>query len=185
MPETLRPEDEVLRRAIAHVLAGNRTAVDAAATAARRLGYEPHVSADPLRGDATAAGRAIAANLASLPRDRPVASVIGGETTVRVVPGGRGGRCQQLALAAAIALAGQPGVILAAGTDGIDGPTDAAGACVDGQTVARARLHGVAPEAALAATDSHALLAATGDLVRTGPTGTNVADLVVALRPAC
>jgi len=185
IPETLHPGDEALRHAIAHVLAGNRTAVDAAAAAARRLGYEPHVSADPLRGDATAAGGAIVATLASLPRDRPVACVMGGETTVRVVPGGRGGRCQQLALAAAVALAGQPGVILAGGTDGVDGPTDAAGACVDGDTATRARQRGLDPEAALGATHSHVLLAATGDLVRTGPTGTNVTDVVVALRPAC
>jgi len=75
--------------------------------------------------------------------------------------------------------------VLAAGTDGIDGPTEAAGACVDGGTVARARARGFDPLAALAATDSHAILAAAGDLLRTGPTGTNVADLVVALRPAC
>ena len=104
---------------------------------------------------------------------------------MRVVAGGRGGRCQQLALAAARALAGEPGVVLAAGTDGIDGPTEAAGACIDGETVTRATAQGFDPERALAATDSHAVLAATGDLVTTGPTGTNVADVVVALRPAC
>src|SRR5262249_2659937 len=97
----------------------------------------------------------------------------------------RGGRSQHLALAVAIELAGSPGVVLAAGTDGIDGPTDAAGACVDGGTVARALARGFDPAAALAETDSHPPLAATGDLVQTGPTGTNVADLVVALRPAC
>jgi glycerate-2-kinase len=73
-------------------------------------------------------------------------------------------------------------VLLAAGTDGVDGPTDAAGGCVDGDTVARARAAGVDPTAALAATDSHRLLARTGDLVVSGPTGTNVADVVVALR---
>jgi len=76
-------------------------------------------------------------------------------------------------------------VVLAAGTDGADGPTDAAGACVDGGTVTRARTSGLDVNTALAGTDSHPVLAATGDLVRTGPTGTNVADLVVALRPAC
>src|SRR6185369_9294374 len=111
------------------------------------------------------------------------ALVAGGETTVRVA-GGRGGRCQHLALAAAIDLAGTPAVLLAAGTDGVDGPTDAAGACVDGETVARARAAGWDVGEALALTDSHPLLAHTGDLVRTGPTGTNVADVVVALRGA-
>ena len=111
------------------------------------------------------------------------ALVAGGETTVRV-RGGSGGRAQHLALAAAVELAGSAVVLLAAGTDGVDGPTDAAGACVDGETVARARAAGADPAEALAATDSHRLLARTGDLVRTGPTGTNVADVVVALRPA-
>lgn len=183
--ETLKAGDPVLVRAATHVLAGNRTAVEAAAGRARVLGYASDVVPEPLRGDAAQAGRAIVARLAAAPRDRPVAVIAGGETTVRVVAGGRGGRSQQLALAAALALAGQPGAVLAAGTDGVDGPTDAAGACVDGGTVARAGARGLDAAAALAATDSHALLAATGDLVRTGPTGTNVADLVVALRPAC
>ena len=114
-----------------------------------------------------------------------VAVIAGGETTVRAVPGGCGGRSQHLALAAAVVLDGHDGVVLAAGTDGVDGPTDAAGACVDGSTVTRARACGFDVGAALAVTDSHPVLAATGDLVRTGPTGTNVADLVVALRPAC
>jgi glycerate 2-kinase len=183
--ETVKPGDPALARSVTHVLAGNRTAVVAAADAARGLGYEPHVPDEALRGDAADAGRAIATRLASLPRDRPVALVAGGETTVRVVRGGCGGRSQHLALASALALAGHPGTVLAAGTDGVDGPTDAAGACIDGDTVDRARRRGLDPEAALATTRSHPLLAATGDLVRTGPTGTNVADLVVALRPAC
>ena len=119
------------------------------------------------------------------PTDRAVAVIAGGETTVRAVAGGRGGRSQHLALAAAMVLQGHDGVVLAAGTDGTDGPTDAAGACVDGGTLTRARASGFDVRAAIAATDSHPVLAATGDLVRTGPTGTNVADLVVALRPAC
>jgi hydroxypyruvate reductase len=82
-------------------------------------------------------------------------------------------------------------VLLAAGTDGVDGPTDAAGACVDGGTIARAigveseRASGDDAERALAETDSHGVLVASGDLVRTGPTGTNVADVVVGLRAAC
>jgi glycerate 2-kinase len=183
--ETVKPGDPALARGIVHVLAGNGTAVAAAAEAARRLGYESHVVAEPLAGDAAAAGARVVERLAAAPRDRPVAIVAGGETTVRVVPGGRGGRSQQLALAASVALAGGPGVVLAAGTDGVDGPTDAAGACVDGTTVARARSRGLNALAALARTDSHPLLDAVGDLLRTGPTGTNVADLVVALRPAC
>jgi glycerate 2-kinase len=183
--ETVRAHDPSLARVRTVVIGGNRDAVAAAAGAARARGYDTTVLPAPLEGDAAAAGRMLAARLAAAPRDRPVALVAGGETTVRVVPGGRGGRCQQLALAAAVALAGGPGVLLAAGTDGVDGPTDAAGACVDGTTALRARAGGFDPERALAATDSHPLLAATGDLLRTGATGTNVADVVVALRGAC
>jgi glycerate-2-kinase len=183
--ETVKPGDPVLARALTRIVGGNRDAVAAAAEAARARGYATTVVDEPVTGDAAVAGAALAARLGALPRDRAVALVAGGETTVRVVAGGRGGRSQQLALAAALVLAGGPGVLLAAGTDGIDGPTDAAGACVDGTTVTRARVRGLDPAAALAATDSHPLLAATGDLVVTGATGTNVADVVVALRRAC
>lgn len=182
LPETIKPGDPALARAHTVVVGGNRRAVDAAAAEARARGYAVHVLAEPLAGDAADAGRRVAAALAALPADGPAALVAGGETTVRVVGGGRGGRCQQLALAAAAALAGRPAVVLAAGTDGVDGPTDAAGACVDGGTVARARARGHDPLAALAATDSYCALDASGDLLRTGPTGTNVADVVVALR---
>ncbi len=97
-----------------------------------------------------------------------------------VTGAGRGGRNQELALAAGIALAEGPDVIVAAmGTDGIDGPTDAAGAFGDRGTVERGRRSGLDAGAALEANDSHGFLAATGDLIVTGPTGTNVADLVI------
>jgi glycerate-2-kinase len=185
VPETLGPGDPALARAETVLVGSGRDAIAAAAAAARARGYAARILDVPLVGDAAAVGRALADELRNAPGNRPLAVLARGETTVRVVPGGRGGRCQQLALAAALALAGQPGVVHAAGTDGIDGSTDAAGACVDGGTVARARAAGFDPAHALAATDSHPLLAATGDLVVTGPTGTNVADLVVALRPAC
>ncbi len=185
IPDMLRPDDPLLARTRYRVVGGNRTAVAAAAEAARRRGYVVTVLDDPVAGDATDVGRAMAARLRALPTAQPVALIAGGETTVRVAAGGRGGRSQQLALSAAVALAGAPGVVLAAGTDGIDGPTDAAGACVDGGTVARARGAGLDATRALDATDSLPLLDATGDLLRTGPTGTNVADVVVALRGAC
>jgi len=185
VPETLKPGDAALARTRTVVIGGNRDAVDAAAGTAARLGYAAEVLEPPFTGDAAEVGRAVAARLKSAARNHPIALVVGGESTVRVVAGGRGGRCQQLALAAACVLAGEPGVVLAAGTDGVDGPTDAAGACVDGGTVGRALARGIDPVRALAATDSHPLLAATGDLLVTGPTGTNVADVVVALRGAC
>lgn len=166
------------------VVGSNRTAVEAAAQAARARGYEVDVVAEPIAGDAASAGRALARRLRAGDRRTHRALVAGGEPTVRVVPGGRGGRAQHLALAAATEVQGTSAVLLAAGTDGIDGPTDAAGACVDGGTVIRAAALGVDVGAVLAATDAHPLLERLQALVRTGPTGTNVTDLVVALRTA-
>jgi glycerate 2-kinase len=101
---------------------------------------------------------------------------------VTVRGSGRGGRCQEFALAAALAVEGDDGVtVLAAGTDGTDGPTDAAGALVDGKTLERARAAGLDPDRSLVDNDSHTLLAASGDLVVTGPTNTNLLDLYIAL----
>ena len=179
--DTLKPGDPVLARVRSVVVGDNGTAVAAAAAAAAARGHAVEIVAEPVVGDAGAAGRTLARRLLALPRGG--ALIAGGETTVRA-KGGIGGRSQHLALAAAIEIAGTPAVLLAAGTDGVDGPTDAAGACVDGETVSRAGAAGVDPVAALATTDSHTLLARTGDLIRIGPTGTNVADVVVALRPA-
>ncbi len=181
LADTVKPGDPLLARVQSVVIGDNRTAVAAAAAAAAARGHTVEVLPDAVVGDAAAAGRALARRLRALPSGGVL--IAGGETTVRVASG-VGGRCQHLALAAAIELAGTPAVLLAAGTDGVDGPTDAAGGCIDGETVARARAAGRDADAALAATDSHRLLASTGDLVRTGPTGTNVADVVVALRPA-
>ena len=137
--------------------------------------------AQALAGDAAVQGRAIAEFLRAA---APGIWVWGGETTVALPPApGRGGRCQHLALAAAIALDGCGGItLLAAGTDGIDGDSGDAGALVDGGTAARIRAEGLDPAVALAHADSNAALAAAGDLVHTGPTGTNVMDLVIAVR---
>jgi glycerate-2-kinase len=110
--------------------------------------------------------------------------IAGGEPTVRVRGGGRGGRAQETALAFALAISGEAVTALFAGTDGTDGPTDAAGAVVDGGTVARARNLGLDPAAHLDANDAYPLLEATGDLIRTGPTDTNVTDLALVRIPA-
>ncbi|HET8656318.1 MAG TPA: DUF4147 domain-containing protein [Longimicrobiaceae bacterium] len=161
-----------------------RDALAGAAEAASQLGYAPRVVDAQLSGEAREAGAEIAA-AALRARDSgegPVALLWGGETTVTVRGGGRGGRCQELALAAALVLEDQPGVVIAAlATDGVDGPDGAAGAVVDGGTVGRAGAAGLDPDAALAENDSRPVLAAAGDLVTTGPTGTNVNDVVVAL----
>jgi glycerate-2-kinase len=182
IPETPKPGDPVFAQARTRLVGRNRDAIAAAAATARTRGYVVTVIDEPLVGDAAHAGERLARTLRELPGTGPVALVAGGETTVRARPRGLGGRCQHLAVAAALALDGTQAVVLAAGTDGIDGPTDAAGGCVDGESIRRAAAAGVDAHATLAATDSHRLLAATGDLVVTGPTGTNVADVVVALR---
>lgn len=164
------------------VIAGsNADALEAAASAARESGWLSETRPGALTGEASAAGRSIAGELRALPRGQRRCIVLGGETTVTVGAGaaGAGGRSQELALAAARELDGTKDVmLLAAGTDGRDGPTDAAGALVDGDTWS------LIPDGhgALERHDSHAALAAAGALVRTGPTGTNVMDVVVALR---
>jgi glycerate-2-kinase len=126
-----------------------------------------------------------AAQLAALLRqhrgEAPLLLVAGGEPVVRVSGEGRGGRAQELALRLAVELEGESGItVLVAGTDGRDGPTEAAGAFADGGTLARARKAGCDPRAALERNDSNRALGAAGDLFTTGPTGTNVADVVVA-----
>jgi hydroxypyruvate reductase len=113
---------------------------------------------------------------------RPTALVAGGELTLTVKGAGLGGRNQEFALVSARDLEGASGVVLlSAGTDGTDGPTDAAGAFADGTTWERARRAGLDPRSMLADNDSYPLFERLGDLLKTGPTGTNVNDLVIAL----
>ncbi len=131
-----------------------------------------------LGGEARIAGRRLAALGLSTVSSRPVCAIAGGETAVVVRGTGRGRRNQELALAAAVELAGNRKVaLLAAGTDGIDGPTDAAGAYADGETVARGSELGIDARTALADNDSHSFFDREGGVLRTGPTGTNVMDL--------
>jgi len=165
-----------------HLLADNRTAVDAAAAWLESAGYATVTVEHPLVGEAAVRGRQLGALAVALQAPRPVALVAGGETTVTVRGSGRGGRCQELALAAALELDRAEGrVLLAAGTDGVDGATSHAGGLVDGTTASRLRERGVDPVAALAGNDSGTALATAGDVIVTGPTGTNVADLVIVL----
>ena len=118
------------------------------------------------------------------PHDVPVCVVSSGETTVHVKGSGKGGRNQEFALAAAgdLTAFGSTAVLASVGTDGIDGPTGAAGAIVDSETIERARRMGLDPAACLADNDSNRFFDALGDLIVTGPTGTNVGDLQVFLR---
>jgi hydroxypyruvate reductase len=115
-------------------------------------------------------------------RTLPVAFIAGGETVVKLKGKGKGGRCQEMALAAALGLQGLSGVaFVAVGSDGTDGPTDAAGGVADGATAQRIRSRGLNPHAMLDDNDAYHALEASGDLLITGPTGTNVNDLIVAL----
>jgi len=169
------------------VVGGGASAVEAAAAEARRLGYRTEVLTVSLQGEARAAGRGLArAGMAVRdglsPPAPPACLLAAGETTVRVTGAGKGGRNQEVALGAALALDGRQGILVGSlGTDGVDGPTDAAGGVADGATLSRARQRGMEVGAALAANDAYPLLDALGDLVRTGPTGTNVADLMLVL----
>lgn len=187
VPETPKPGDPVFSRVAVRLVASNRLAAEAAAEEAGRLGWRPLLLTTFVEGEAREAARfavALARGVKSHgdPIPPPACLVWGGETTVTVRGGGKGGRNQELALAAALALDGIPGVtLMALATDGTDGPTDAAGGVVDGETVRRARAAGLDPRAALDANDAYPLLEATGDLLVTGPTGTNVNDVLVLL----
>ena len=153
----------------------------AAAKQASAMCYAVRVVDEFIAGDAAQQGRRLAN---SLLQGEPGVTIWGGETTVRLPPGpGRGGRNQHLALAAAEVLQGHSGVwLLSAGTDGTDGPTEDAGALVDGLTAERARVEGLDLQQVLAQADAGRLLEATGDLITTGPTGTNVMDLMIGLK---
>jgi glycerate 2-kinase len=182
--ETVKPHDPMLERVTNLIAGDNRMAVEAAARMAASLGYRVERWRD-LVGEADEAGRVLAEYLAALPGDVPIAVIAGGETTVTVKGSGRGGRSQQAALAAAIELAriafDRRVMLMFAGTDGIDGPTDAAGAIVTSRTVARAAEAGFDAASILANNDCYWLFKGLGDLVITGATGTNVADIMVAL----
>jgi glycerate 2-kinase len=164
------------------VVASSADALRGAERAARGLGYATVVLDAAVSGAARQLGERLAAAVRALPDGAPPMCLLcAGEPTVEVRGAGTGGRMQESALSAALGIDGCPAVVLCASTDGRDGPTDAAGALVDGTTAARLRAAGVDGRARLDDNDSGPALAAVGDLVRAAPTGTNVADLVVVL----
>ncbi len=181
--ETVKPGDPLLERADNIVIGDNRLAVEAAAGEAVSAGYTVDRWRE-LYGEADDVGRALSAHLSAIGGAR-VCVVAGGEPVVTVRGRGRGGRAQQAALAMALELErlGHDCRIMAlfAGTDGIDGPTEAAGAFVSPRTAERAREAGLDPAAALRRNDANPLFAALGDLLVTGPTGTNVSDIFIGL----
>ncbi len=185
--ETPKPGDPAFG-GVQHVVVGsNRLAACAAVDRAHELGFNALLLSTYVEGEArevawVAAALAKGVRAHGDPLSPPACLVWGGETTVTIRGRGKGGRNQELALAAALALEGWPGVlVMALATDGTDGPTDGAGAVVTGETVARARAMGLDPWAALEDNDSYPFFDALGDLLRTGPTGTNVNDLLFVL----
>jgi glycerate 2-kinase len=179
--ETPKPRDPIFGR-VGHVIIGNnQLVVNAAVERARALGYHSEVLTRELQGEARDMAQVLIERTRAL--ERPSCLIAAGETTVTVRGQGRGGRCQEFALAAALSIEGDDSLtVLAAGTDGTDGPTDAAGAVVDGSTVARGRRAGLDMRAALDDNDAYRVLRATGDLIVTGPTNTNLLDLYLVVR---
>jgi glycerate-2-kinase len=178
--ESPKPGDPAFARVRFSVLASSADALRAACEEARARGAATCVVSPALEGEAREAGRRLAWLARGSAPEGPTLLAAAGETTVTVRGPGSGGRCQELALAAALALEGTRGIaLLAAGTDGSDGPTDAAGAFADGGSVARGRAAGRDAERDLAANDAHGFFAAEGGLLRTGPTRTNARDLVL------
>ncbi len=183
VPETPKPGDERFAQVCNVLIGSNEQAAEAARAAAEAEGFRAIVLTSALKGEARLAGAAIGEIVARLaavsrPLDAPLCLIWGGETTVTLRGSGRGGRNQELALAAVAPLAGTPQVALVAlATDGGDGPTDAAGAVVSGATLERARRLGLDPAAYLDRNNAYPFFAALGDLLRPGPTRTNVNDL--------
>ncbi len=185
IPETPKPGDSLFERIHVVIVGDNARAAEAAARAAKEAGYNSQVLSTFVEGEAREVARVVAALGKEVRRyNRPVpvraCLVLGGETTVTVRGKGLGGRNQELALAAALALEEWPGItVVALGTDGTDGPTDAAGGMVDAGTPLRAREAGLDPLAHLLDNNAYPLLQAAGDLLITGPTRTNVNDLIL------
>jgi glycerate 2-kinase len=178
-PKTLAAQNAV------RVIAAPKLALEAAARAATKAGLTPLMLGDAIEGESrelgtVMAGIARSVRLNGLPVKAPAVLLSGGETTVTIGKGraGRGGRNTEFLLGFAVAMAGEPDVFAFAGdSDGIDGTEDAAGAIVTPDTLARARLANLDPRAYLAMHDSYSFFAGIGDLIRTGPTGTNVNDI--------
>jgi glycerate 2-kinase len=185
--ETPKPGDPAFARVQNLIVGSNRQAIDAAAKRARELGYRTLVLSKSIEGEARDVSQqqaALVRQMIKSKRRKPVCILSGGETTVTVRGKGLGGRNQEFVLSAAISLQKSGhAIIFSAGTDGIDGPTDAAGAIADEHTMDRARELGLAPQRFLNRHDSYHFFKPLGALITTGPTGTNVMDVRMFLLP--
>ncbi|MGZ5025988.1 MAG: glycerate kinase type-2 family protein [Methylobacter sp.] len=183
--ETPKPGDDTFKNTGHTLIGSNAISLNAMLQTAKKLDYQTELYSDHLSGEARTAGAALAARCAEQPQNKAIALLAGGETTVTLKGNGRGGRNQEMTLAFALAAEkyGLTGnwAFLSGGTDGRDGPTDAAGGIVDRNTIKRMTQAGIDPAEHLENNDSYNALKASDDLLNTGATGTNVADLQIAL----
>ena len=183
--ETPKPGDKIFAKTYNIIVGNNRLAALAAYQKAEELGFNTLLLSTMIEGEARHVGTVYAGIMREIvssgyPIKKPAVVVAGGETTVTVKGRGKGGRNQELVLSACLGIEGARGVVVASiGTDGIDGPTDAAGAIADGQTLRRARDRGLNPTDFLENNDSYHFFSQLGDLIFTGPTNTNVNDIAV------
>jgi glycerate-2-kinase len=187
IPETPKEDDKVFQKVFNVVIGNNRTASMAACESLKADGLNTLLLTSLLEGEARHVGTVLASLAREIvasgnPVKKPAGIVAGGETTVTVTGKGKGGRNQEIALAASQKIRGLDGVVIASlSTDGVDGPTDAAGAVADGKTIARAEALGLSAEEFLAENNSYNFFSKLGDLIFTGPTGTNVNDVSVII----
>jgi glycerate 2-kinase len=185
-PETPKPGDNIFCKSSNIIVGSNMLAIDAAARAAEEAGWRAEIISSDLSGEASEVAKYLADKArkyrTSMSPGEKVCLVAGGETTVTVTGSGRGGRNTEMALAFGIEIKGEDGIVfLSAGTDGQDGPTDAAGAIVDGQIISLAIDLGIDPADYLKRNDSYTFFSKAGGLIISGPTGTNVMDIQLIL----
>ena len=187
VPETPKPGSTIFARVRNLLVGSNEHSCGAAARALRQKGYRTLVYSTKTQGESKEVGKTLSGlardiRESQIPIAPPAAIVAGGETTVTVQGKGRGGRNQELALSAALSIQGLKGILVASiGTDGVDGPTDAAGAVADGTTIERAMRNGLDVKSFLDENDSYPFFKKLDDLIITGPTGTNVNDIMIAI----
>jgi glycerate 2-kinase len=182
IPETPKQDNHIFTGVQNIVIASNAMALNDAKEKAEELGFHTFVFSSTLQGEAREAAHSLAVQALNTNLTRPFCLLSGGETTVKVKGTGIGGRNMELALAFALEIEGVAGItLLSAGTDGTDGPTDAAGAVVDGHTIGRATGMGLDAQEYLEDNNSYTFFRSTGDLLMTGPTGTNLMDLQIIL----
>jgi len=186
IPETPKEGDKAFRKIENIIIGSNENAIDAAKIKAESLGLQAEILSSEISGEASDVGKWLAKkaietrNLLGIKHNRKICFISGGETTVTVKGNGLGGRNMELALSFAMEIESIDGItLLSAGTDGTDGPTDAAGAIVDGETIKKAKAIELNPKEYLENNDSYNFFKKIDGLFITGPTGTNVMDVQI------